>query len=419
MNERIAPRAPLRLLEEAIGLLAVLYLLSGRWSLARIDSSFRVDDPMSQPRLLLLPTIAIVTLIMWLKRQTEGQQRVVAQYRRIRGAMTWVLCFLGYMTLTAMWAPHGRLADDKVYELSLVLGATALFAVALLLSDATALRNAFFRYLLLTTGILALLGLASAAQGRLAVLGGGPNVYGRNMGLLAACCLFYWQRDRRTWLWMPALMVALLLILLSGSRGAMVATCAMLAAFVLASRRSRFLTVVTLAGLALASYFALSDTQMWETAERLFRVRVIDHIAERRGDTGRAVLFSGAIEVGLRKPIIGMGLGAARRFIGHYPHNLLIETFCEGGLLGCGFLLGGLSYVGWKLRQLSHKLSGACLASLVLLFTASMFSGDLYDSRGVFLLLLLVVVADRARDEKSPSSSSTTIPPQLAARPIA
>ena len=100
----------------------------------------------------------------------------------------------------------------------------------------------------------------------------------------------------------------------------------------------------------------------------------------------------------------------------------MLETFCEGGLLGCGLLLSALSYAGWKMRQLRRNLNSATLAAFVLLLVASQFSGDMYDSRGVFLVLLFVVIGNRSEHaEKAPASSpsSAAARPQLALRPVA
>ena len=90
-----------------------------------------------------------------------------------------------------------------------------------------ALRDAFWPVLIAGLGVMALIGaislptaIASSADARLAVLGGGPNIFGRNMGLLIFACLFFGMNFPKMRMICAGLTgVAFIGVVASGSRG--------------------------------------------------------------------------------------------------------------------------------------------------------------------------------------------------------
>jgi O-antigen ligase len=106
--------------------------------------------------------------------------------------------------------------------------------------------------------------------------------------------------------------------------------------------------------------------------------------------SGRGSLYASALELGRDYPVGGAGLAAFPALgLGVYPHNLFLETFCEGGGMGLVLLLLLLLTFGASVWRRRRALEGTCLAAVVLVLVGSQVSGDLYDSRGLFLLMVL------------------------------
>jgi O-antigen ligase len=385
-----------RLPEETVALCGVLYLLVGRWSYARLDPTLSISQPLYEPRFILVPAMFAALMLTW---QREAQPVNEDRHTIHRVALS-LVAFLSYMMTTALWCHNADFAVTKFVELMMVMLAMLAFVWALSICDPERLRDAVFRYLLVFCGLLALLGLRTITDARLAVLGGGPNVYGRNMCMLAASCLYFWRRGGRAWLWLPGVGLAFILVILTGSRGALVAFSALALGFLMMSQRRLPTTIFSLAMLAIVTYLALADSMIWDAVENTFRSRVIELTLEKRHDASRGELFQGALDLALQNPLLGKGLASGRAFLGQYPHNLFLETLSDGGLVGLGLLVGCFLIVAYSLGTHEGTLDTTCLATFVMLLTSSQFSGDFYDSRGVFLFMPLIVVRLTRSDGK-------------------
>ena len=361
----------------ALALLVALFMLSGRWSVARV---FHIEDS------LLYQVRFWVALAMVLVALIPG---VPSRRRPGLGALA---LFVGYFAASALWAPSRAIAVDKVLELLLL--AAAVWSAHRLSSwvPPGELTKALWTVLTLLLAMFALLGLAAGTSGgRLAVLGGGPNVFGRNMGLLALVCTAASLRGRRR----PALVVAAIvagaLVLLSGSRGALVATAVGMAALLYAGRLRVSRAFVSIAILVALGVFGALYTDVGQSAVAAFEHRVLDLTLGQDYDSGRAGLYQSAIDLGLQSPVIGHGVGAFKAHgLGVYPHNLFLEAFAEGGFLGVLVLLGVLGRGLYFVVTRAPGVAAIDTAGFVLLLVAAQFSGDFYDSRGVFLLALLL-----------------------------
>ncbi len=396
-----------RLPEEVIALCGVLYLLAGRWSYARLDPSLSISQPLYEPRFILVPAMFAALMLTW----QRGARPVNKDRVTINRIALSLVVFLGYMMTTALWCHDADFAVMKFVELMMVMLAMLAFAWALSICDPERLRDAVFRYLLLLCGLLALLGLRTIADARLAVLGGGPNVYGRNMCLLAASCLYFWRRGGRAWLWLPGVGLAFILVILTGSRGALVAFSALTLGFLMMSRRRLPTTILSLAVLAIVTYVALADSMIWDAVERTFRSRVIELTLEKRHDASRGELFQGALDLALQNPMLGKGLASGRAFLGQYPHNIFLETLSDGGLVGLSLLVATFLTVAYSLSTHEGTLDTTCLATFGMLLASSQFSGDFYDSRGVFFFMPLIVVRVTQSDgEKHPPLEPAAAP---------
>jgi hypothetical protein len=94
---------------------------------------------------------------------------------------------------------------------------------------------------------------------------------------------------------------------------------------------------------------------------------------------------------------LGCGVSGFRAFRGTYPHNLVLETAVETGLVGTGLLCLVMVSGAWAFRRLWRSADGATLAAFAFALVASQLSGDLFDSRGVFLFLLMALIPVRGQ----------------------
>jgi O-antigen ligase len=263
--------------------------------------------------------------------------------------------------------------------------------------------DAFWGVVVMATGLLALTGVGQLLGGgggaRLAVLGGGPNIFARLMGLFALGALYFWHRRGQTWLWIPMAAAGVLLALLTGSRGGTAAILAGILTFLVVGRiplrRLVLLSLLaTAAVLAVITLTPLGQALTRSVEERFLRLTLN---YEGGGDSeskvylsGRESLYAAAYALGLDNPVAGAGLAAFPALgLGVYPHNLFLEVFCEGGALG-------LTFLGWTLLAFvrsafrgRHRIDGATVGAVVLVLLGSQSSGDLYDTRALFLLMVM------------------------------
>lgn len=372
------------------GFMIALFLLTGRWSFARLQAD-AYGGQTSEPRLW----IGAILLALWLLPIGRPMiSRVFKQEARdVRKLTRLMLVFLAYMMVTAAWAPDRTLALLKLYELALIMIAILSLHKMLVCFDSELVRTAFWKSVVLITGLLAVLAIGqmeTISSQRVAVLGGGPNVFGRMMGLMCLGSLFMWQRGGRSWLWLSVSTIAFLLVILSGSRGAFVAVTVSLFVF-LAVERVRLTRMVPLGVTAVAvAGLVLLYTPLGAAAQAMYRHRIVFLLIEQLYTTHRTELYSAAYDLGMRHPLVGAGLASFPAItLAPYAHNIFLETFSEGGIVGLcviALLIVTALRILWNNRG---HLDGAIVAALALVLIASQFSGDLYDSRGVFLFMLL------------------------------
>ena len=115
---------------------------------------------------------------------------------------------------------------------------------------------------------------------------------------------------------------------------------------------------------------------------------------EQRHDSGRLPLLSLAGDIFSDNVILGAGLGSFDWITGReYPHNVFFEIACEMGVVGlmlflCFIVSATLSSRKWGFDSLWASLAIGMLV-------VAQLSGDLFDSRSVFLFGLMAVVAGR------------------------
>ena len=187
----------------------------------------------------------------------------------------------------------------------------------------------------------------------------------------------------------PLLVVA---TIASGSRGGMLAGLAGVAVLVpLFGRlkRSQMLAIFAILGIfAIVVYHQFSDL-----VDQTISGRIVDLTFQQRYSSGRGDLLSSAWTMTQEKPFLGWGIGGFADYYGEgftYPHNLLLQASAEGGVLAVLFLclsLGIFARAAWKGR--TSVLSVAFTASAIVILVSSMFSGDYYDTRFLWIFMLV------------------------------
>ncbi len=389
-----------RLAGVACGALGALYLLTGRWTLARLSGDMTDPAFYTEFRFWVVLALAGASLL-------TSAPPLASPRRRGRAAVVLLLALFSWLLASAAWAPDHELAAVKAYEVTLVALATLALARSLASGESEHVLRWMWTGILAVAGVLAAVALAGAvalgaSSERLAVLGGGPNTFARIMGLLALAALSFWARRGLAWVFMPVVSIALLLVLLSGSRGSLVALVAALLVFVAVEARRAWRVV---AGFVVAAaVFALfaGYTPIGRAAVDAYERRVEQLLIHEQYASGRGELYRSAYELAMREPVLGGGLaGFPARALGVYPHNLFLEALCEAGLVGMVLLTLALTAGTASAFRGGRVPERAALAAFVLMLVASQFSGDFYDSRGVFALLLAANVSSAGRGRRA------------------
>lgn len=373
-----------------ISLMAVyVTMLAGRFTLDRVMAvDFAID--------LRWPLITATGLIvaMWFAASAPRLQA-----RTSMTGMIFFLCWAMWMTISGAWAVP---SSDTMgtFENFVLLAALTALGIAVVSRLPLSAFGALW-WLLFATAAVYLAGAVAlgGVSGRLSAFGGGPNVFVRIMVLGAIAAVALALRGRRSWPLFLAPVFGLGAIL-SGSRGGVLAAVIVVVlAFIpimirLGLKRSIWLSVI-LAASALTVPRILGEAQL-----QLMYTRFIV-LPFREGALGsRDVLAEAAFEMFLAHPILGAGVGTfeAQNGLGLHPHNLVLATAAEGGIVGVLLLAGTLlAFLIGILRSRPLGVDGLVLLLCGLyIFGAALFSGDYYDSRFMWFFLAAGVCAARS-----------------------
>jgi O-antigen ligase len=122
--------------------------------------------------------------------------------------------------------------------------------------------------------------------------------------------------------------------------------------------------------------------------------------------SNRDILFAAAWDAWLERPIFGGGLysfNAVTQGLDQYPHNVFLEVAQEGGIFGLMFVTTWLLHVVLKFRRSVNYYSEIAFSMMALILGSALFSGDLYDSRLLFIFGMLAVTPT-VRPERIPSA---------------
>jgi O-antigen ligase len=298
--------------------------------------------------------------------------------------------FFAYTAVSSTWAPDYDLAISKLIEITIVF--VVLLGISLYTSNpySDILLHSFFVFILFLSCFLFFFSGVDSSTGRLSALGGGANMLGRNSALAATSSLFLASRNEKSSLYIILFTLFSILCLASGSRGSILALSVSLAYLFLVKQMSfgKKLSLL-LAVTSLTTVFLY--TPIGGYAAEIFHDRFVVLLLQQEYYSGRPLLYQLALDIGRSYPIFGIGLnGFASTGISSYPHNLFLESFSEGGLISLFLLVLSLGlWCYWYIRN-RHVIMPELVACWIVVFIASQFSGDLYDSRAVFLILLLI-----------------------------
>lgn len=383
-----------------IGSLLAFYFLVGRWNFLRLDGEFDEVPMYAEPRVWTIALIGCAVFFVTSFGQRNWWRG--ATLSRVDAA---VMAFLTYMLSTTLWAIDPPLAMEKGYEVGLLLSVTILVAIARQRDLAENILSGFIISVVAIGAMLAAVAVYSSIGGRVFTPGGGPNTFGRNMGL-ATVAAIYLASTKRTPLFGKVVCVGIavlagLMVVMCGSRGGLLSTVMGAMSLVLLAKTSLVKKTLAMLMIAAAGCVGLFFTSAGQNALEVFQHRIVHQTIERGHLANRDVLWTQAVELGQENPMLGLGLNGFRSNSWTYPHNIFLESWVEGGAVGVSLLLVALLVLAHSLWRLRDRVSRPAIAVFVVTLVAAQTSGDLYDSRGVFLLMALITPAALASTQST------------------
>jgi len=316
----------------------------------------------------------IVTLVvLTVRRPTPGVRRP---------SLLAAVIYIGYVFLES-------LRSEEPY-LALVLFLRAFSMMAALYAIVPRLRLEEYRQALLlgvvgsvlSGAIVLFTGLMAVDVERLGKHWGlNPNALGHGMVMPLLFCLDVIVREdaRRYYAWIFSLAILGFCIVLTGSRGAMLAT--VLSTLVVAPPlRGRSWVLLVILPMLVAVFMGLTESKHLAALDRVAEVLTRDADVERV-TSGRASLAEVALDVFRQAPVLGigsrnfenmterMGIVSSKDRLGLNTHNIVFTVLCEQGALGFFlFLLWllALARVAAYARPVSRFPLGALVAFVIL-----------------------------------------------------
>jgi O-antigen ligase len=306
---------------------------------------------------------------------------------------------ISYLAVTVFWSPPGARITHSLLDLLYLVLLVAL-TVTISAPDPRRARRLVIISMFIAGVMYALAGLLigqTDQQGRTIAFGGGPNVYVRVivLGIIASIALSTVYRRKLFLLAIPALVAG---AVLSGSRGGALA--ALATGLVIVALRWRRLSwraplaAMVVGGAAVIGCMYLLGPKVMGALQQ----RYITDIFVQDQFSGRPELFDEGLSIAFSHPIAGGGLDSFYALFGSsddlgYPHNLLVDIAATGGLIGLSlFVAVVVAFVrdGRPWRSLPADQM-ALIAAALYVAVASLFSGDIYDSRFMWIFVALAM----------------------------
>lgn len=386
--------------QRAAALCLALFVFAGYYKAADLVRLVPVDLTL----VFWALTVGFCLLALWRERRLPpGTLPMLAVFAAMAVGLHWPADLGGYpaqkelrlfsLTALAALAPLVLLQDDDERQLFLytvgVLGAAmAIFAVVEV--------------------------AAGGRFSRISAFNTNPILLARASGFTALLlCTLFWLGRIRLWIFLPAVAVALLGLLASGSRGplaALLVTAAIVAAFCVLRAESRPRVLGSLAGgsVALAAAVFYMAQARISAGRRLLRL-----FSGEWGDTelSRWSIWRETAQVITESPLgVGWGWLGERVQVYHkgvllqHPHNIILEITAEAGWLAAAvfIILAGVATAGAVRR--AYRAAGASgsqssirflvvLGALSYWLVCAMFSGDVNDNRTLWVMVGMALAA--------------------------
>lgn len=267
-----------------------------------------------------------------------------------------------------------------------------------------------FLMLVAATGaVYAVVGLATRQAGtdRIAILGGGPNMYARVVAI--GVCATVFLLLRYSWpklVFIAGVTVPLLgtaALIFAGSRGGLISFAVGTVAVVVASTGRVRQLLIVVSSLALAAVI-LGPRLAGQDLQAYWQSRFVEATLQNGYLSGRDELFGLAYEVYSAQPIFGAGYGSFGDYVGiprYWPHNLFMDLLVATGIVGLiVFLLVVATIAIPPLRSFRNPRSfaGPFLTLALVVFVGAQVSGGLFDGRLGWLFLTCAYLSTVKRE---------------------
>jgi len=370
--------------------------------------------------------IPILTLFgSGLLRLTRDQQQIPRMVGLYFGGWS---VLVGWLMISSLWTLPGL---GNRQEVILLLGMLVSGLAVLISVSPQALRKLISVFCLvgLCIAIFVFVGYARAGslQGYGELIHSNYLVVARVLGLgaVAASLRLLTARKRPKYLWFVAF-VSLVALAMSLARGALLSTLGILlvTGFFLSTRMSiRRETIWTwlssrlkkasvgLGIFALIGGIVFVALQVERTARRLRRLFSGNELEAG----GRGALWMTSIENIVQTPVSGYGLGAsgimAGAHEGHYPHNLFLQVWLDGGIVAFLLLLGLVAFpfllALWYLVKGRLPTNQWIVYLGLFLFLVLEYSKSINFYSGRFLLVMGMIAVWGVWMDATPTSSGS------------
>ncbi|GAA0453823.1 hypothetical protein Aca07nite_66330 [Actinoplanes capillaceus] len=372
--------------------LAFLVTLAGRFTLSRAG----LDIPIAND--VRVPLFLILLLCLVLESHQVGRRPARGGY-----ALLGILLLLAYQALSVLWVPPGSVTGPALGDLFAV---TVLLVVYFNLAAwdrdrVTEMTLKMFYLAAWVYFLAAAAGLGRHEAGRWAALGGGPNVFVRIMIMGVFTSFYLYLRSGERLMWLASAPVFLFGAVASGSRGGLVSFFITVAVALLAIRPRIHLDRIAKPLVLLAVVAAILVVTAGPSIAEFVQKRFLESTVEQGYASDRDVLAQTALRIFWQRPLLGAGLNgfptiADLGFGERYVHNLPLSIAAEGGfvglaLLALAWLILWQAYAAVPVRERSLEARFAAYCGIFMGAT-SLFSGDYYDARLMWIFLLLAVV---------------------------
>lgn len=381
----------------------VLFMLIGKSPLSR----FKI--PVDLPYSAMILTFVLFLIALVIKRPKIGRPN--------SAFFTMMLILFIIVSLSFLQSDFPTYALETIVLPNLMIFTAILLFVLFSVKSYQDCQDTLFYLFLFSLGLM-FLGALSMVMSRniqrLAVLGGGPNVYYRFMLQGAVTASYFAITKKWRVLAVLAMLVMIVFAFLTGSKGAMVTLIvtglAITVAYILTvlkdfswKRLGMIIAIILI--VIVVSMVVLDVFSDIKTINRMLSVLDIERLLRQNTFNTRLSFIKTGYQMLQMRPVFGYGAGGFYHYsinlgeIISYPHNIIVELFSEHGLVGgLSFMLILLVFMFKTFRHLTtlpmdFKTSSILVTLFglfVMYFTAAQFSGNLVDSRAVFWLMLMI-----------------------------